>query len=347
MPRGRRPASPAGRPTALQPCTTLKKGAHGGNMVSPVSLTLPPRNGLARYDTGRRSPRRRRRLEVQEERGSPRRSARRRARARCSGLRWRRRRRRTRGAAVVVVYGGRVRGRREPRLHHRFGSAAAGRIAHADAADQRRDPQGARRTASIKAGDYAIGFQACDDATAQAGKWDSGKCSQNANAYAANDKVIGVIGTFNSGCAAIIIPVLNQAPEGGIPMISPANTYPCLTVNLPGGCDATEPDKYYPSGSRNYTRVAPADDYQGAAVAEFMKDAGCHEGVHPERQGGLRPRCCDDHAEGSRVPRYRGRRLRGLGSEGGELRVAVARRSRAPGRTASSSAASSTRTAPR
>ena len=125
-----------------------------------------------------------------------------------------------------------------------------------------------------KAGDYNIGFQACDDATAQAGKWDSGKCSQNANAYAANDKVIGVIGTFNSGCAAIIIPVLNQAPEGGIAMISPANTYPCLTVNLPGGCDSTEPDKYYPSGSRNYTRVAPADDYQGAAVAEFMKSQG-------------------------------------------------------------------------
>ncbi len=123
----------------------------------------------------------------------------------------------------------------------------------------------------FKAGDYNIGLQVCDDATAQAGKWDSGKCSQNANAYAANDKVIGVIGTFNSGCAAIEIPVLNQAPDGGIAMISPANTYPCLTVNLPGGCDATEPDKYYPSGQRNYTRVAPADDYQGAALAEFMK----------------------------------------------------------------------------
>ena len=80
-----------------------------------------------------------------------------------------------------------------------------------------------------KAGDYNIGYQSCDDATAQAGKWDSGKCTPNANAYAANDKVIGVIGTFNSGCAAIIIPVLNQAPDGGIAMVSPANTYVCLT----------------------------------------------------------------------------------------------------------------------
>ncbi|HEY7177711.1 MAG TPA: branched-chain amino acid ABC transporter substrate-binding protein [Gaiella sp.] len=125
-----------------------------------------------------------------------------------------------------------------------------------------------------KAGDYNIGFQACDDATAQAGKWDSGKCSQNANNYAGNDKVIGVIGTFNSGCAAIIIPVLNQAPDGGIPMVSPANTWPCLTVNLPGGCDPTDPDKYYPSGSRNYARVVPHDAYQGAAVAEFMQSQG-------------------------------------------------------------------------
>jgi branched-chain amino acid transport system substrate-binding protein len=121
-----------------------------------------------------------------------------------------------------------------------------------------------------KAGDHNIGFQSCDDSTAQAGKWDSGKCSQNANNYAANDKVLAVIGTFNSGCAAIMIPVLNQAPEGGIAMVSPANTYTCLTKGGPS-CDATEPDKYYPSGNRNYLRVVANDDYQGAAVAEFAQ----------------------------------------------------------------------------
>jgi branched-chain amino acid transport system substrate-binding protein len=124
-----------------------------------------------------------------------------------------------------------------------------------------------------KAGDYNIGFQSCDDATAQAGSWDSAKCSANANAYAANDAVIGVIGTFNSGCAAIEIPVLNQAPDGGIPMISPANTYVCLTAAAPS-CDSTEPAKYYPSGSRNYVRVVANDAYQGSADAEFAKNLG-------------------------------------------------------------------------
>ncbi len=126
---------------------------------------------------------------------------------------------------------------------------------------------------NYKAGDYNIGYQSCDDATAQAGSWDSGKCSANGNAYAANDGVIGVIGTFNSGCAAIIIPLLNQAPDGGIAMLSPANTLVCLTVGAPN-CDPTEPDKYYPSGTRNYARVVANDAYQGAAMAEFSKSQG-------------------------------------------------------------------------
>jgi branched-chain amino acid transport system substrate-binding protein len=124
-----------------------------------------------------------------------------------------------------------------------------------------------------KAGDYNIAFQSCDDATAQAGKWDSGKCSTNANAYAGNDKMVGLIGTFNSGCMAIELPVLNQAPNGGIPVVSPANTFVCLTEGGPG-CEPTEPDKYYPTGNRNYVRVVPHDAYQGAAMAEFAQAQG-------------------------------------------------------------------------
>jgi branched-chain amino acid transport system substrate-binding protein len=117
-----------------------------------------------------------------------------------------------------------------------------------------------------KAGKYSLAYQSCDDATAQAGKWDSGKCSANANAYAQNSSVVGVIGTFNSGCAEIIVPVLNRASNGPIAMVSPANTYVGLTHPGPGTA-AGEPGKYYPTGKRNYVRVVAADDYQGAADA--------------------------------------------------------------------------------
>ena len=124
-----------------------------------------------------------------------------------------------------------------------------------------------------KAGDVNVGYQSCDDSTAQAGKWDPGKCSQNANAYAGNEAVVGVIGTFNSGCAAVEIPVLNNAPGGGVAMVSPANTFVCLTEAGPG-CAKDEPDKYYPTGTRNYTRMVAHDAYQGAAVAQFAQSIG-------------------------------------------------------------------------
>jgi branched-chain amino acid transport system substrate-binding protein len=121
-----------------------------------------------------------------------------------------------------------------------------------------------------KAGKYHIAYQDCDDSTAQLGKWDPDKCSANAHAYASNKQLLGVIGTFNSGCAAIIIPVLNQAPGGGLLLLSPANTYGCLTEP----CAGDEPEKYYPSGKRNYARVAPSDPNQGAVDAKFLAARG-------------------------------------------------------------------------
>ena len=65
-----------------------------------------------------------------------------------------------------------------------------------------------------KAGDYNVAYQSCDDSTAQAASYDTGKCSQNGNAYAVNDSLVGVLGTYNSPCAAIIIPLLNKAKGG-------------------------------------------------------------------------------------------------------------------------------------
>jgi branched-chain amino acid transport system substrate-binding protein len=121
-----------------------------------------------------------------------------------------------------------------------------------------------------KAGKYNIGFQACDDSTAQLGKWDPDKCSANAHAYAQNSKLLGVVGTFNSGCAAIEIPVLNGAPGGGLMLLSPANTYGCLTEP----CAGDEPEKYYPSSKRTYARVAPSDPNQGAVDAKFLASQG-------------------------------------------------------------------------
>jgi branched-chain amino acid transport system substrate-binding protein len=121
------------------------------------------------------------------------------------------------------------------------------------------------------AGSHKIAYQSCDDSTAQAGKWDSGKVSANANAYARNQAVVGVVGTFNSGAAQIMIPILNRAAGGPVGIVSPANTYVGLTHAGPGTA-AGEPGKFYPTKKRNYIRVVAADDYQGAADAILAKD---------------------------------------------------------------------------
>jgi len=118
-------------------------------------------------------------------------------------------------------------------------------------------------------GQFKISYEDMDDATAAAGKWDPTQEANNANKAAADADVMVYIGTFNSGAAKVSIPILNQA---GLVMISPANTYPGLTK--PGKGDAGEPDKYYPTGKRNYSRVVPADDLQGAAAANWAKDLG-------------------------------------------------------------------------
>ncbi|HET7573220.1 MAG TPA: branched-chain amino acid ABC transporter substrate-binding protein [Gaiellaceae bacterium] len=131
----------------------------------------------------------------------------------------------------------------------------------------------ALQDAGWKAGPYKIGYQSCDDSTAQTGGWDTAKCATNGHLYATNRSVIGVVGTFNSGCAKIIVPILNRANPGPVAMVSPANTSPGLTTTGPGA-DPGEPNKYYPRGTRNYARVVANDQYQGAADAMFTKSLG-------------------------------------------------------------------------
>jgi branched-chain amino acid transport system substrate-binding protein len=121
-----------------------------------------------------------------------------------------------------------------------------------------------------KCGDFPIKYVSLDDATAAAGKWEPGQTSANARKVAQDDSAIAYLGEFNSGASAISIPINNEA---GILQVSPSNTQYGLTKSGVGA-EPGEPDKYYPSGERNYGRVVPLDNIQGAAQAQYMKDEG-------------------------------------------------------------------------
>jgi len=119
-----------------------------------------------------------------------------------------------------------------------------------------------------KAGDFTISYESFDDSTAAKGAWDEATCSANARKYVEDEAILGVIGTFNSGCAKLEVPIANEA---SLAYVSPANTAVGLTHEGPGS-EPGEPDKYYPTGVRNYTRVVASDDFQGQIDATYMKD---------------------------------------------------------------------------
>jgi branched-chain amino acid transport system substrate-binding protein len=56
-------------------------------------------------------------------------------------------------------------------------------------------------------------------------------------------------------------------------MISHSATYPGLAKETPYNAPG-EPDTYYPNCQRNFARVVPTDDLQGAVAAQFAKQLG-------------------------------------------------------------------------
>ena len=117
-----------------------------------------------------------------------------------------------------------------------------------------------------KVGKYNIQLKIYDDSTAAKGAYDDATCVKNAQEHVATKNEVAVMGTYNSACAKLEAPILNQDPTGPMLMVSHANTNPGLTK----AWDPGEPQKYFPSGVRNYARVITTDDYQGAAAADFV-----------------------------------------------------------------------------
>jgi YVTN family beta-propeller protein len=124
------------------------------------------------------------------------------------------------------------------------------------------------REHNFRAGRVRLGYQTCDDSTAQTGVPDAHKCASNAHAWVQHPLVIGVIGPYTSGCATLEIPITNQ--HGPLAIISPTNSYAGLTHPDPLATPG-ELTQLYPTGVRNYARVYPADDREATALAQFAR----------------------------------------------------------------------------
>jgi ABC-type branched-subunit amino acid transport system substrate-binding protein/DNA-binding beta-propeller fold protein YncE len=123
----------------------------------------------------------------------------------------------------------------------------------------------------FRAGRHTVGYGSCDDSTAQAGGTDVSRCFANAKLYARTPDVIGVIGAFHSFCSGVQIPIANQAPDGPLAMISPSNTVRGLTRPYRGMARG-ELEQLYPTGRRNFVRIAAADHLSPVAIVQAAKE---------------------------------------------------------------------------
>ena len=121
-------------------------------------------------------------------------------------------------------------------------------------------------TWSGAAGGFEIVYEALDDGlAANNGAWDAAKEAENASMVVNDPDAMVYIATYNSGAAEASIPITNEA---GLAMIAPSNTAVQLTKDSPANPEGY-PDVLYPTGERNYMRVCPSDDLQGAAGAAY------------------------------------------------------------------------------
>lgn len=120
-----------------------------------------------------------------------------------------------------------------------------------------------------RVGAFTVNLAVLDDASAEAGGWDRERTLENATTAARDRNAIAVLGEWDSDASALSIPILNEAE---LLQVSPASTYVGLTRS--GGVAKGEPEKYYPSGRRNFARVVPADDLQAAVMVRQLRSRG-------------------------------------------------------------------------
>ncbi len=121
-------------------------------------------------------------------------------------------------------------------------------------------------------GPFKISYDSQDDSNPTNGQWSPSVTASDAKTAANDPSTIAYLGDYNSAATAISLPLINAA---GILQISPASPYGGLTSSLYAGQD--EPERFYPTGRRNFARLQPGDQAQARAQVALMRSLGVHK----------------------------------------------------------------------
>lgn len=120
-----------------------------------------------------------------------------------------------------------------------------------------------------RVGAFKVSYDSQDDSNTSTGEWDPSVTAANAKTAANDPSTIAYLGDYNSAATAISLPLINAA---GILQISPGSPYGGLTSSLYAGQD--EPERFYPTGKRNFARLEPGDRAQARAQILVMRALG-------------------------------------------------------------------------
>jgi branched-chain amino acid transport system substrate-binding protein len=111
---------------------------------------------------------------------------------------------------------------------------------------------------------FKIQYQSFDDC--RQGSYNADAGVANVRQMLDDSAFLGMVGPYNSAVAKAEIPI--GAPKNFV-MISPANTNPCLTKDIPSCSTSYHPQDLRQGNPNNYWRVVTTDDYQGPAMADY------------------------------------------------------------------------------
>jgi branched-chain amino acid transport system substrate-binding protein len=123
--------------------------------------------------------------------------------------------------------------------------------------------------AAGRVGPFTVKYTSLDDTNPKTGRWDPGIIAGNSRTAAQDRTTIAYLGELDPGSSAISIPVLNEIR---VLQVSPADTFGGLTEATDSS--RGEPEKYYPTGERNFGRIVPSDEVQAGVLLRWMRDEG-------------------------------------------------------------------------
>jgi len=100
--------------------------------------------------------------------------------------------------------------------------------------------------------------------------WDPGLIAENAQRAVDDPTAIAYLGELDYGATAVSLPITNDA---GLLEVSPGDGLTSLTERAPGR-PRNGPERYYPSGRRNFVRIGPTDLSEAEALVARLEAVG-------------------------------------------------------------------------